>query len=350
MSGQIGKPNRWNKSARRDINEEATLTEADVPEKKRSWAAPIILAAIAVLASGHRAESASAEGSVKAPFPASALRGENIYLKSCAACHGDDGAGKGPAAGYMNPLPRDFTSGMYKFRATASGELPTDADLLRVVDEGVSGTLMPAWKGVLTPQERLDVVAYIKQFSEDFQTPAPEPVAIPEAPPDLAKYAPEGKMIYMLMECWACHGGKGKGNGQSGKTLKDDWGAKIRPWDLTGSRYKAGHDAQSLFRTITTGLNGTPMPAYALDGFLIGGGVDVEPAKYQEAYKAPEIEALRDWLQIQPTEARIQGMPEEKRNAIAEHRKWALVAYIQSLVRHPGFFSRMFTENIELTP
>lgn len=283
-------------------------------------------------------------------LPASAARGEAVYLKSCSACHGEDGSGAGPAAASLSPLPRNFTTGMFKFRSTPSGELPTDADLLRVLEKGVPGTAMPAWKGILTRQERSDVVAYLKLFSEDFETPAPPALEIPSPPESLSAFAPEGKMVYMLMECWACHGGKGKGDGKSGKTLDDDWGVKILPWNLTRHQYKAGNDAESLYRTFTTGLNGTPMPAYALDGFLIGGDVAADPGKYREAYGPGEIEALRSWLLTQPTEADLGGWPQDRKTALGEHRKWALVSYIQSMIRRPNFLVRMFTEDTETTP
>ncbi len=294
--------------------------------------------------------SCSAGAAKSATMPPSAARGEEVYLKACSACHGENGNGRGPAALYLSPLPRNFTTGMFKFRSTPSGELPTDQDLMRTVENGISGTQMPAWNGMLSLQERLDVIAYLKLFSEDFQNPAPAPVTVPEAPESLEKYASEGKMVYMLMECWACHGGKGKGNGKSGKTLKDDWGAKILPWDLTRAQYKAGNDAKSLYRTFTTGLNGTPMPSYALDGFLIAGDINVDASKYKEAYKPAEVDALRDWLRTQPPEVSLKRMPEAQKSALGEKRKWALVAYIQSLVNRPNFLVRMFTEDTELTP
>ncbi len=284
--------------------------------------------------------------------PPSAERGQMAYQKSCAVCHGYGGDGKGAFAPNLSPKPRDFTSGMYKFRTTGSGELPTDADLMRSIEDGIHGTQMPAWKGVLSYQERADVIAYIKTFSADFRTPPPPTLAFPPPPAAVAddKEVAEGRMVYMLMECWACHGGKGKGDGKSGRTLKDDWGYKILPWDLTNQAYKGGNDPQSLYRTFSTGLNGTPMPAYALDGFLVGGDAAVDPAKYQEAYGPAEVETLKAWLRAQPTDGQIQRMDAERKSELGERRKWALVAYIRSLVRTPNFFVRMFTGNPELTP
>jgi mono/diheme cytochrome c family protein len=285
------------------------------------------------------------------PVPAALFeKGENIYLKDCAACHGDKGDGNGPAAKYLNPRPRDFTAGMYKFRTTPSGELPSDEDLMRTLEQGVPGTQMPPWRNVLTFPERLAVIAYIKSFSADFQAPAPAPIVVPEAPPATMQSVAEGRMIYMMMECWSCHGGKGKGDGKSGLTLKDDWGRKILPLNLTQPHYRAGNDPQSLYRTFSTGLNGTPMPAYALDGFLVAGDAAFDPSKYAEAYGAGDVEYLKTWLEAQPGEAALKRMPEAQRNALGERRKWALVHYIRSLIRTPNYLVRMFTEDTEITP
>jgi mono/diheme cytochrome c family protein len=305
-----------------------------------------MLAAIACIQGTSRAAEPAAAGVV----PASVYRGETVYSKACAACHGENGDGISEAGRYLNPLPRNFASGMFKFRSTPSGELPTDADLLRIVDNGIPGTQMPAWKGVLTHQERLNVVAFLKTFSPDFNEGAAASIPIAAAPESTPQAVQEGKLVYMLMECWACHGGKGKGDGKSGKTLVDDWGHKILPLDLTTYRYKAGNDPETLYRTITTGLNGTPMPAYALDGFLIGGDAAVDPAKYREAYKAADIDRLQAWLLTQPTEAALQQLPADKRNALGERRKWALVHYIRSLIRKPNIFLSIFTRNTEVTP
>src|SRR2546426_7839811 len=76
--------------------------------------------------------------------------GKKVYVKWCAGCHGDGGAGDGAAAAYMLPRPRNFTGGLYKIRTTANGQLPTDADLLRAIDDGLPGSAMPGWKGRLS--------------------------------------------------------------------------------------------------------------------------------------------------------------------------------------------------------
>src|SRR5207245_1108762 len=88
--------------------------------------------------------------------------GKRVYVKWCAGCHGEAGAGDGPAANAMLPRPRNFTGAVYKIRSTASGQLPTDADLMRAIEEGLPGSAMPAWKGRLSDGERRNVMAYLK--------------------------------------------------------------------------------------------------------------------------------------------------------------------------------------------
>src|SRR3989449_10764773 len=91
--------------------------------------------------------------------------GKKVYVKWCAGCHGDGGAGDGPAAAYMLPRPRNFTGGLYKIRTTASGQLPTDADLARAIDDGLPGSAMPGWRGRASDAGRGQGTADIKAFS-----------------------------------------------------------------------------------------------------------------------------------------------------------------------------------------
>ena len=74
-------------------------------------------------------------------------RGKIVYDKYCSQCHGYDGDGQGYATSRVLPVPRDFTAGKYKFRTTASGKLPTDADLIKVIKDGLPYTdYAPAYR------------------------------------------------------------------------------------------------------------------------------------------------------------------------------------------------------------
>src|SRR3546814_10871297 len=63
-------------------------------------------------------------------------------------------------------------------------------------------------------------------------------------------------------KCWECHGQTGEGDGEKAAGLTDDWGFPIRPADLTTGQFKSGPAVEDIFRTMTNGLVGTPMPSY----------------------------------------------------------------------------------------
>ncbi len=199
-------------------------------------------------------------------------RGREVYMRRCVGCHGVKGDGNGPAATFMDPRPRDFRTGTFKFRVTPSGSLPLDGDLFRTITRGVRGTAMPSWHE-LPEKDRWAVIQFIKTFSPYFQEERPEPpIYIPNPPPPSPELIALGKEAYVKAKCWQCHGGPGMkgeepytypwGKGPSADELKDDWGFPIKPTDFTRGIFKSGPDARDIFRTMTTGLNGTPMPSF----------------------------------------------------------------------------------------
>jgi len=191
--------------------------------------------------------------------------GRVLYDKYCSQCHGVDGAGDGIAEPRVKPKPRDFTSGKFKLRTTPSGALPSDADIARSIRNGLPYTSMPGWSQ-LSNQEVQNLVYYLKTFSEDFANADKhaEAMEIPEPPPFSVESAEQGRQVYEQMGCIQCHGRLGRGDGPSAPTLKDDWGYHIRPADMTMPwTFRGGPTRSDVFRTFTTGLNGTPMPAYA---------------------------------------------------------------------------------------
>jgi cytochrome c oxidase cbb3-type subunit I/II len=189
--------------------------------------------------------------------------GRQVYGARCIGCHGVRGDGNGPAATFLFPRPRDFTLGVFKFRTTPSGSLPTDGDLYRTVTRGVRWTAMPTWHE-LPDKDRLAVITYIKGFSSRWKEEKPEPPAIigdpPRATPELVA---RGKDLYQKAKCFQCHGDTGKGDGVSAPDLKDDFGFPIRPADFTRGQFKGGSTVHDIYRTMTLGLDGAPMPSFA---------------------------------------------------------------------------------------
>ena len=111
--------------------------------------------------------------------------------------------------------------------------------------------------------DRNAVVAYIKTFSSRFKEETPDaPISIPPAPIQFAELVEKGRKVYAAAQCWECHGKEVRGDGPSARHLKDDWGVPMHPSDLTRRPLKSGQTPRDLYRTIATGLNGTPMPSY----------------------------------------------------------------------------------------
>ena len=71
--------------------------------------------------------------------------GKAVYEQHCAACHGVNGDGNGPAAVWLYPKPRNFNSGLFKIKSTPAGFLPTDEDLFQTVTRGMPGSSMPSF-------------------------------------------------------------------------------------------------------------------------------------------------------------------------------------------------------------
>jgi cytochrome c oxidase cbb3-type subunit 2 len=190
-------------------------------------------------------------------------RGRMVYERRCVGCHGAKGDGNGPVATFLNPRPRDFTLAVFKFRTTPSGSLPTDGDLYRTLTRGVRYTAMPTWHE-LPEKDRIAVVSYIKTFSSRWRDEKPEaPVPIGEPPAPSPELLARGKDAYVKAKCAQCHGEGGKGDGPSADELTDDLGFVVRPADFTRGQFKGGADVRDVFRTMTTGLDGAPMPSFA---------------------------------------------------------------------------------------
>jgi mono/diheme cytochrome c family protein len=87
-----------------------------------------------------------------------------LYRKHCVHCHGISGDGRGPTALFLNPYPRDYRQGVYKFKSTYTAAKPTNEDLHRVLVNGVPGTAMPSFS--LLPEAEVDaLVEYVKYLS-----------------------------------------------------------------------------------------------------------------------------------------------------------------------------------------
>lgn len=200
------------------------------------------------------------------------ILGKKIYEQRCLVCHGREGNGKGyvgvirrmeRSGRLMEVRPRDFTLGVFRFRTTPTGCLPTDADLQMIIKNGIPKSFMPSRKD-LTDEERTAVMEYLRTFSERWEEEDPcDPIAMKE--PDWVGSdvsVRKGMQVYKKMKCWECHGNDGRGDGPKSDKLKDDWGKPILPFDFTTGPLKRGATPEDVYITFTTGLDGTGMPSY----------------------------------------------------------------------------------------
>ena len=210
--------------------------------------------------------------------------GKRVYFTKCVWCHGVDGGGDGPGADRLWPRPRNFNQGTFKIRHTASGELPLfDAkkpvpgqnDLFETVTHGLPGSAMPPWEGILTEEQRLQVLSFVttqlvkdRKFT-DKQSESQTILQLNDLKPIPAneESLKKGSELIVEKKCVECHGAEGRGDGNA-FNLKDDWGFSIQPanwhkcWNFRGSRQDP-YNVKNIFRTFSTGVNGTPMPSFA---------------------------------------------------------------------------------------
>jgi mono/diheme cytochrome c family protein len=211
--------------------------------------------------------------------------GHELYLTYCAACHGVDGDGKGPASVGLRPPPRNFKQGQFKFAAVSSGQLPNDEDLLRIVQKGLHGSAMLPWSDV-PERDLLDIIQYLKSLSPKWAEKTPGEPIVPGPDPwgeaRKAEAVTRGMKVYHgLAQCLSCHPAyESKATIDAASMelskreatlrpdpyhaeMKDsDYGVKIMPPDFTRDHVRSGEELTDLWRTIASGIGGTAMPTW----------------------------------------------------------------------------------------
>jgi mono/diheme cytochrome c family protein len=107
---------------------------------------------------------------VMTPNPKLLSRGEVLFKQNCSSCHGESGQGNGPAAGTLNPRPRNFTQ-------------PADwkrgfhvTDIFTTISTGIKGTGMAAFDFIMLA-DRMALVHYVRTLGR-FDHGAEDPKAL----------------------------------------------------------------------------------------------------------------------------------------------------------------------------
>lgn len=206
------------------------------------------------------------------PLGADAERGAVLFERECAVCHGPNGKGDGPATPLLDPKARNFTPGLFKLRMTATGELPTDEDLIKTITRGMPGTGMPSF-AELGNDSVSDLADFVKTLGgpegeegswfELYEVP--DPISVPASPPRTAATIAEGAKLYVSMGCDTCHGKTGEGDGKPPEELLDNWGDPVPSTNFVMGIYKGGHGPKDLYARIMTGMDGSPMTSFWKD-------------------------------------------------------------------------------------
>ena len=225
------------------------------------------------------------------------LQGAAVFNKYCAQCHGVTGDGAGRAAQYLDPRPRDYRRGVFKFTSTPYGAKPLRADLLRTIRNGAKGTAMPSF--VLLPEEDLQAVVdyvlvlthrgeledmlvrealdqdeidpaivpgYVQKIVDQWQlakkqivTPVSGVVPYSEESVELGKKA----FLTDTAGCFKCHGPDGRG-AVIPNAITAPGAPPVRSADLSSGMLRGGNRPIDIYRRIFSGINGTPMPSFEL--------------------------------------------------------------------------------------
>ena len=137
------------REARKPI-EKAVLDHFGTPHKLVAWEKlPIDFGKAETKVAGHESDGWQL------------LEGRNLYMRHCLHCHGVSGDGNGPTAPYLNPPPRDYRRGEFKFTSTAVGVKARRDDIHLVLQNGIPGTSMPSF-ALLKANELTALVEYVR--------------------------------------------------------------------------------------------------------------------------------------------------------------------------------------------
>ena len=187
-------------------------------------------------------------------------QGRELFVQSCAICHGADGRG-GPYIGRnMYPPAMDMNSPHVQHWS--------DADLFWIIQNGVRLTGMPSWESSISETDTWKLVRFIHGLPRLNAAPPATPATLEALQANLkpdAESVKYGKILYRQEGCFTCHSLNGEG-GSVGPDLTTE-GSRSRT-----TEWLVGH-----FKDPPAYVHGSVMPPFknltdeqlrALTGFL----------------------------------------------------------------------------------
>ncbi len=135
--------------------------------------------------------------------------GRELYLGSCAMCHGEDGRGHTVLGRNMYPPAMDLNS--------PHVQAWNDAELFWIIQNGVRLTGMPSWASSINEADTWKLAHFIHALPQRNAQAAAAQVAqavTEKSPAELVAY---GKTLYRQEGCFMCH----QLNGEGGKVGPD---------------------------------------------------------------------------------------------------------------------------------
>lgn len=233
------------------------------------------------------------------PTPELIAEGKTLFAVNCASCHGAAGQGNGPAAMALNPKPRNFHEGYWKYGGGV-------ARIVQTISTGSPGTAMAAFTNIPL-EDRFAIAHFVRSFSSKPEEDKPADLAwlgpigtpaggdttggtvagvAPGGPPKPALTIPIELALMLLAEpnaptvpaganapapaegrgsalyaerCASCHGGSGEG-GIRVRMLGSAPYAYVATRPLSASRTPWAGDPARFEKLIVEGIPGYVMP------------------------------------------------------------------------------------------
>lgn len=235
--------------------------------------------------------------------------GSKVYRQHCMHCHGVAGDGRGPTGPWVNPTPRDYRQGLFKFISTdvhVNNRKPRREDLRRTLERGIEGTSMPSF-GLLEESEKEALVSYVIHLSlrGECERYTMEPILDGSGLEEGSVREHVVALLGEFLKAWADSNAKGidpgaypykendpdhlqasirrgfalftdpRGSascinchvdfGRQAPFRYDKWGTLVRPANLTAGVYRGGRRPIDLYWRIRGGIDPSQMPRADFD-------------------------------------------------------------------------------------